>query len=372
MIRPLNTLVLDLTHKFSLFRLALRQKFLNCKFQLMIQRNPLHSVVDGLRFERSLGSFVLISLVLLLSSYFVIQLFASLPAVPVKKMELQQQMAGALECVENPKSYLISMDKEQEEKFRNQALKLGKLPGLTVSLHVVQDQENFWSIASKYNVNIDTIIGANPYLTHYYARKGQELVILNRKGALHIVRKGENLSSIATLYGVEKTELKKANGLGIFTIKPGTILFVPDAYPRMLTPEMAKTYSKRHIFCSPIGGKYTSGFGWRTHPVTGGRNFHTGLDFRARYGAPISAAASGVVAFSGEAGGYGKLVIIQHKDGYQTYYAHNSSLLVSPGQKVRQGQIISRAGDTGTVNATHLHFEIRKDGQPVNPAAYLW
>lgn len=338
----------------------------------MIQRNPLHSFLDGLRFERSLGSFVLISLVLLLSSYFVIQLFASLPAVPVKKVEIQEEMAGAIECLTDSKTYLISMDKEQAERFRKQALKLGKLPGLTVSLHTVKDKENFWSIASLYKINIDTIIGANPYLTHYYARKGQELLILNQKGALHVVRKGERLSAIASLYGVEKAELKKANGLGIFTIKPGTILFIPDSYPRMLTPEMAKTYSKRHIFCSPIGGKYTSGYGWRTHPVRGGRNFHTGLDFRARYGAPISSAASGVVVFSGVAGGYGKMVIIQHRDNYQTYYAHNSSLHVAPGQKVRQGQIIARAGNTGTVNATHLHFEIRKDGQPVNPAAYLW
>ncbi len=338
----------------------------------MIQRNPLLSLLDSFRFEKSFLPFFVIALSLLLSSYFVIQMFASLPSVPLKKEVIEQNVCMASHEDSKDRSYIISMDKEQAAQFRKQAIKLDRLPGLSVKLYVVQLKENFWSIASDNNINIDTIIGANPYLTHYYARKGQELLIPSKKGSFHIVRKKESLGDIARLYGIEKGELKKANGVGVFGIKTGTILFVPDAHPRMLTEEMNSVYSKRHIFTSPIGGKYTSGFGWRKHPITGARNFHTGLDFRARYGASIAAAASGTVAYVGPAGGYGNLVILQHKDGFQTYYAHNSSILCRVGQKVRQGQIISRAGNTGTVNATHLHFEIRKNGKPENPAAYLW
>jgi len=115
----------------------------------------------------------------------------------------------------------------------------------------------------------------------------------------------------------------------------------------------------------------TSPFSWRTHPIFGSERFHSGIDIGADYGDAVVAADGGVVIFSGWMGGYGKAVIIQHGNNISTLYGHNSELLVSEGQRVRKGEIISRAGSTGNSTGPHLHFEVRENGSPVDPMGYL-
>lgn len=122
------------------------------------------------------------------------------------------------------------------------------------------------------------------------------------------------------------------------------------------------------LFTHPLKGAGTisSGYGSRWG------SFHKGLDFAASAGTPVYASAAGKVIYSGyNSGGYGKLVIIEHNNGYQTYYAHNSSLYVNVGQNVSQGERIAGVGSTGDSTGNHLHFEIRKNGNPVNPANYI-
>lgn len=121
----------------------------------------------------------------------------------------------------------------------------------------------------------------------------------------------------------------------------------------------------------PTSGPVTSPFGWRVHPVFGTQRFHTGIDIGADYGEPIVAADGGVVINAEWIGGYGKTVIIDHNNGYSTLYAHASELLVSEGQTVGKGQIVSRVGSTGYSTGPHLHFEIRQNGSPINPLDYL-
>jgi murein DD-endopeptidase MepM/ murein hydrolase activator NlpD len=101
----------------------------------------------------------------------------------------------------------------------------------------------------------------------------------------------------------------------------------------------------------------TSGFGWRTHPITGSRRFHSGVDFGAPMGAPVVAAGSGIVISSGWLGGYGKTIVIQHNGVQQTLYGHLSELFVQPGQRIEQGTVIGRVGSTGNSTGPHLHFE---------------
>jgi murein DD-endopeptidase MepM/ murein hydrolase activator NlpD len=115
----------------------------------------------------------------------------------------------------------------------------------------------------------------------------------------------------------------------------------------------------------------TSPFGWRTHPIFGTRIYHSGIDIGADYGDSVRAADSGVVVHADWLGGYGKAVIIDHGNGLSTLYGHNSELLVSEGQHVSKGQIISRVGSTGYSTGPHLHFEVRQDGSPVSPLNYL-
>ena len=122
-------------------------------------------------------------------------------------------------------------------------------------------------------------------------------------------------------------------------------------------------------FIWPVRGAITSNFGGRN--LWGSYDFHLGLDIACRTGTAIKAADGGTVIKSGWSGSYGKLVAIRHDNGYVTYYAHNSELLVSVGQKVYQGQIIARSGATGNVSGPHCHFEVRINGTSVNPRNYL-
>ena len=121
----------------------------------------------------------------------------------------------------------------------------------------------------------------------------------------------------------------------------------------------------------PVIGRITSPFGWRLHPVTQTMRNHTGIDIAVGAGTPVKAADSGVVLESGWLGGYGKAVIIDHGGGIATLYAHNSDLLVTAGQAVVKGQIISHAGSTGVSTGPHVHFEVRVQGTPVDPGNYL-
>ena len=122
-------------------------------------------------------------------------------------------------------------------------------------------------------------------------------------------------------------------------------------------------------FIWPVRGTITSNFGGRN--LWGRYDFHLGLDIACPTGTSIKAADGGTVIKAGWSGSYGNLVAIRHDNGYVTYYAHNSSILVSVGQKVYQGQVIARAGMTGNASGPHCHFEVRINGTSVNPRNYL-
>ena len=125
-------------------------------------------------------------------------------------------------------------------------------------------------------------------------------------------------------------------------------------------------------FIRPVGGPITSGFGYRTDPVTGGTGFHGGIDFGAPCGTPIKAAGTGVIITAGlNSGGYGNMTLINHGNGLSTLYGHQSSIIVTAGQSVAQGQVIGYVGSTGKSTGCHLHFEVRVSGTPVDPTGYL-
>ena len=117
--------------------------------------------------------------------------------------------------------------------------------------------------------------------------------------------------------------------------------------------------------------RITSQYGWRVHPIFGTKRYHSGIDVAANYGDPIWAAAGGTVIHSGWLGGYGKTIIIDHGGGLTTLYAHNSKLTLGVGASVYKGQVVAYAGSTGYSTGPHLHFEVRKFGEPVNPHNYL-
>ncbi len=118
----------------------------------------------------------------------------------------------------------------------------------------------------------------------------------------------------------------------------------------------------------PVAGAVTSAFGWRQDPFTKQMKFHQGIDLRAAYGQDVQSAAPGRVVFSGEQGGYGTTVIVEHADGMRTRYAHLSERLVKKGDVLAAGQPLGRAGHSGRATGTHLHFEVMTaEGKRVHP-----
>jgi murein DD-endopeptidase MepM/ murein hydrolase activator NlpD len=138
-------------------------------------------------------------------------------------------------------------------------------------------------------------------------------------------------------------------------------LFTLDSAKKKLVPTML-----------PVeGGWYSSNFGWRIDPFTGQRAFHEGIDVMAEYGTAFRAAAGGVVVFSNVHPQYGNMIEIDHGNGLITRYAHASKRLVKVGDVVTRGTKIGEVGKTGRATGTHLHFEVRQRGAPVNPAQFL-
>lgn len=121
----------------------------------------------------------------------------------------------------------------------------------------------------------------------------------------------------------------------------------------------------------PVNGVITSPYGYRTHPIFGTTIYHSGIDIGVDYGTPVHAADGGTVVEAGWISGYGYAVVIDHGNGLSTLYGHNQELAVSAGQAVSQGQVIAYAGSTGNSTGPHVHFEVRANGDPVDPQGYL-
>lgn len=136
-----------------------------------------------------------------------------------------------------------------------------------------------------------------------------------------------------------------------------------------------ETYSKnqavkesKNPFVFPAVGSISSSYGWREDPFTGRRDFHYGIDIASPSGSEVSAAEAGHVVFSGWKEGYGRVVEVEHEDGLTTLYAHNAKNLVKEGERVAKYQTIALVGNSGKSTGYHLHYEVRRNGEAVNPA----
>jgi murein DD-endopeptidase MepM/ murein hydrolase activator NlpD len=140
------------------------------------------------------------------------------------------------------------------------------------------------------------------------------------------------------------------------TIQPAT---ASQPQPVSLSQSEVSYTNSEFIYPLATPAPITSRYGWRTHPITGNRRFHSGIDIGAPMGAPVVATGNGTVVTAGWMGGYGKAIIIQHNGVQQTLYGHLSDISVQPGQQIERGTVIGRVGSTGNSTGPHLHFEIR-------------
>jgi murein DD-endopeptidase MepM/ murein hydrolase activator NlpD len=193
----------------------------------------------------------------------------------------------------------------------------------------------------------------------------------SKPSTVHVVQRGENLYRIALHYGVSVDALMHENGIrDPRALEVGQRLVIPGARRAAPSEPLARELdadAQRLALGWPVHGVVTSGFGLRS-----GRP-HEGLDISAHVGAPIWAAAAGVVIFSGRLGDYGNLVVIKHDELYATAYAHNKQNFVRKGDRVERGQHIADVGKSGNArgNHPHLHFEVRRGEVQRDPLRYL-
>ena len=206
-------------------------------------------------------------------------------------------------------------------------------------------------------------------------------------GIYHTVKKGETLWRISKIYGVDVKDLASANAIkSPSDIEAGKRIFIPAASPAKSSNKQTKnkkatavipvSVEKEHLggrvrlsrekFLWPVRGSLYSRFGLRD----GVR--HDGIDIRVPEGTPVKAADAGQVAYiSANMRGYGNIIILRHRDGFYTVYAHNKNNLVNPGDTVDKGAVIAMAGATGNAGAAQLHFEVRQGRHTLDPLFYL-
>ena len=252
-------------------------------------------------------------------------------------------------------------------------------PSVRIETYYAKKGDNLWDIARRYKLDWFTILSVNKLKKANDISIGQELKIPNQDGVLHTVQAGETLEDIALKYKVQMNQIVGANRIiNRNQMLPGKEIFIPGA--KMTPKEQYKLTEDRGIkhdaiappkgkdFIAPLKGKIVSRFGYRIHPISYKYTFHKGIDISARYGTPVKAVMDGRVIYSDWMGGYGKLVVIKHPNGWITRYGHNSTLLVKEGDWVVGGKIIAKVGSTGRSTGNHLHFETWKGDELVNPS----
>lgn len=222
----------------------------------------------------------------------------------------------------------------------------------------IQPGDSLYSIALRFDTDIETITRLNKMANPHHIAAGAIIDVLTVSGSVHSVENGETISCIADKYGVEEEVILSANDLDdVEHLRRGQRVIVPGAF--------LDRGGYGFFFQWPLQGRLTSGYGLR------GSSFHYGIDIGAPVGTPFYAASGGTVVYAGYLGLYGLMVDVSHENGYLTRYAHAGSLEVSSGQKVFAGQVLGYVGLTGNTTGPHLHFELHRHGEKLNPLHYL-
>ncbi len=263
--------------------------------------------------------------------------------------------------------------------------------------YTVKSGDSYYSIAEENDMSLEALYNANPGYDPSLLRVGDVLTLSNAvpyltvvnveqqhylqdvpyeveyeeddtmyQGDFKVISKGEygKADILANVTYINGTEVQRQVVASVTLVDPITELQAQGTQER---PSWMPTGSFRW----PCNGVVTSRFGYRNTGIRGASTYHEGIDIGNSYGTPIYASDGGVVTYSGWQGGYGYLVIIDHMNGYQTYYAHNSKLLVSVGDHVYKGEQVAKMGSTGVSSGNHLDFRIKLNGKFLDPLKYL-
>ncbi len=241
-----------------------------------------------------------------------------------------------------------------------------------VSIYVIKKGDTYAGIANMFDVSVNTILWANDLKKGDKLKEGDILIILPVSGIKHTVSKGQTLKSIAKIYNADVSDIAQFNNIAEDAkLSVGDELIIPDGVIVDNTTKKTTTNSKGRIplyvetSLGSIDGYFIKPI---PCPLTQGIHDHYAVDMSCHEsGTPIKAAADGIVIFARDHstnGGFGWLTIIKHPNGTETFYAHQSKILVSKGDSVKQGEVIGKVGSTGHSTGPHLHFEVRGAKNP--------
>ncbi len=254
-----------------------------------------------------------------------------------------------------------------------------RMPEHNFQTHIITPSDTPNSIAEQYGISSETLIGGNPQMSREsnLLQDGAELIILPIDGVLHTVAPGETLESIAESYDVSVADIVnyESNNLEepFLRLVPNAQLLIPGA-------SVGQFYFTAPKSVNNAGGSQewaVVGTGTYIWPMSGRcitqyfGGFHTGLDVSSKEGSPAYASDTGTVTYASYAAGiyfdYGNLIVINHGNGVETFYAHLSGINVYPGQVVNQGDLIGATGNSGRSTGPHIHFEMRQNNFQINP-----
>lgn len=268
-----------------------------------------------------------------------------------------------------------------------------------IKKYKVRKNESLWTIARKFNISHSMLIRVNSFSNPDMIREGTVIDVPSRDGVAYRISSGDTLSGIAAKFKVDMKTIAVHNSIKNGKIIAGREIFIPGAVERKVPLPVEKSDTgkietadassskdvkqkiirkdskekngEKIVLSWPLKGPITSGFGYRDHPLSGEKRFHSGLDIGAEEGSEVKSAGDGKVIFEGWKDIYGKMIVVAHQNNYITVYAHNSKNLVQLNDTVKRGEVIAFSGKTGAVTGAHLHFEIRKGIVPLNPVRIL-
>lgn len=270
----------------------------------------------------------------------------------------------------------------------------------TEQIYIVKEGDSVWKIAKSFDLSVDEIERMNPTLSIDRIWPKDEIVVTGSSYYLDVVVTIESSQeeviyheTIAKqdsrlLANTRKTVKEGADGIKQvdyrisylngyeqeITIQKETVVLEPVSAEVLVGTKATKANASGSSSGTDFivtTGRISSDYGWRTHPITGRRNFHTGIDISNKEGTSILAYANGTVTKTAWTDSYGNYIVIDHGGGLETYYIHLSAFDVSVGDNVTGGQLIGRMGKTGSATGSHLMFEVHVNGTPVNPWDYI-
>jgi len=349
------------------------------KVQTQLQRTLIDQITP-LRLAGHLSVLAVAAVILLLSQVKMPEWNLALTALPNNILSGQLQ-----EATDKTPSRLFTTELGQEtgnfESLQRIALPftiIPERPRETLETYTVQSGDTILAIAAKYGLQPETIMWANPEIERNPDRIsiGDQIKVLPINGALHAVKSGDTLSSLAAKYKVAADAIVGYQGNSLSdasaALVVGAEIVVPGGQKATIAQQVVTTYSGSipnsatkgsGAFLWPTGGSITQKY-WSGHAA---------IDIGSWTGAPVKASDGGYVVEAGRgwSSGYGNHIVIDHGNGYSTLYAHLNSIFVGPGENVTKGQQLGTVGNTGNSTGPHLHFEVIYQGVRRNPYSYL-